>query len=203
MHNSESREFLNNNQWVSSAVATVSSRDKAKRLQVKVKPEGHQLISEIGVQAFSKRVLIELPSADRRNCHLELAHIHDQALEMTKAGESRGQPGVLSWIQKQAQHRLLLDVVPELVFFHGHFPDNPVLPGVTQLHWAAQYAINLFGFNDAPYEVKRLKFKNIVQPPMVVELWLEQKQENEVQFQLSSFGQVHSTGSLVFDKGIA
>jgi len=184
-------------------VVTVSNRDKAKRFQVKVKPVGHQLISEIGVQAFSKRILTEIPSVDRWNCHLELVHIHDQALEMTKAGESNSQPGVLSWIQEQAQHRLLLDVVPELVFFQGHFPDNPILPGVTQLHWAAQYATNLFGFNDIPYEIKRLKFKSIIQPPTVVELLLERKQENEVQFQLSSSGQIHSTGCLVFEEGIS
>lgn len=203
MQDSESREFLNSNQWVSSVVATVSSWDKGKRFQVKVKPEGHHLISEIGVQAFSKRVLTEIPSVDRQNCGLELVHIHDQVLEMARPDESDSQPGVLSWIQAQNQHRLLLDIDPGLVFFQGHFPDNPILPGVTQLHWAAQYSMNLFGFNDIPYEVKRLKFKSIVQPPNVVELLLERKQASEVQFQLSSFGQIHSTGCLVFEKGIS
>ena len=203
MQDFESREFLNNNQWVSSAVATVSTRNEGERLQVKVKPEGHQLISEIGVHAFSKRILTKIPAVDWQNYHLELVHIRDQALEMAQPGESDSRPGVLSWIQGQTQHRLLLDVDPGLIFFQGHFPDNPILPGITQLHWATQYSMTLFGFNDIPYEVKRLKFKSVVQPPIVVELLLERKQENEVQFQLFSFGQVHSTGCLVFEKGIS
>ena len=44
-------------------------------------------------------------------------------------------------------------------YFQGHFPGQPVLPGIVQLHLAVLVCRALYGFDDAPQEVKRLKFK--------------------------------------------
>ena len=49
------------------------------------------------------------------------------------------------------------------LFFQGHFPGNPILPGIVQLHWAIGFSMGLLGFSEAPHDIKRLKFKNIVQ----------------------------------------
>ncbi|MGA9573134.1 MAG: hypothetical protein WBS20_04205 [Lysobacterales bacterium] len=116
-------------------------------------------------------------------------------------GQSGGQenlPGILSWIADLPRHRLLLDVGSELVFFQGHFPDNPILPGITQLHWAVAAAMRLFEFSEVPCEVKRLKFMHIIRPSSILELLLERKKINEVEFQFSSSGQIHSTACLTF-----
>jgi hypothetical protein len=47
-------------------------------------------------------------------------------------------------------------------------------------------------------EIKRLKFKRLVVPPVTLELFLCRSTENEVQFEFASDGQQHSQGRLVF-----
>ena len=107
-------------------------------------------------------------------------------------------PRILSRSDDVPYHRLLLEISPELSWFQGHFPGNPVLPGVVQLHWAIIISLSQFGFRDAPTEIKRLKFKSVVTPPRTLELALSRPTENEVQFEYSSLGQQHSLGRLIF-----
>ncbi|KAB2840154.1 MAG: AMP-binding protein, partial [Burkholderiales bacterium] len=50
------------------------------------------------------------------------------------------------WPEVMARRRegetlvLQLRVAPELDFFAGHFPSQPILPGVMQVHWAIHFA---------------------------------------------------------------
>lgn len=135
--------------------------------------------------------------------NLEVLHKHDWILDGIQTGGVNSKPGIISWIQGSSEHRLSLDVNSELVFFKGHFPGNPILPGIVQLHWAIGISMSLFNFGGIPYEVKRLKFSNIVQPSCVLELRLEQKSETGVQFQFTSLGRIHSMGSLVFKENLS
>lgn len=91
-----------------------------------------------------------------------------------------------------------LDVTTGLGWFRGHFPGQPVLPGVIQLHWAAETAAILFGLEGPPQHVKRLKFSNVIVPPRVVELHLEKHGDREVQFRVQGEGLQNSQGRLVF-----
>ena len=109
-----------------------------------------------------------------------------------------GLPRILSRSDDFPNHRLLLEISPELDCFQGHFPGNPVLPGVVQLHWAIIISLSLFGFRDAPLEIKQLKFKNVVTPPATLELTLRNPTEHEVLFEYASPGQLHSQGRLIF-----
>ena len=93
---------------------------------------------------------------------------------------------------------LCLDVRPDLAWFEGHFPGEPVLPGIIQVHWAAEIASILFGLAGPPQHVKRLKFSNIIVPPRTVELVLARHGDHEVQFTVRSTDQQHSQGRLVF-----
>ncbi len=45
----------------------------------------------------------------------------------------------------EGKHVLTLDLVPELSVFEGHFPSDPILAGVVQVHWAITYAVGIFG----------------------------------------------------------
>lgn len=123
---------------------------------------------------------------------------YEWILDGIHPGGKNRKPGIISWTQGLSDHRLLLDVSSDLEFFEGHFPGNPILPGIVQLHWAVGVSKSLFKFEGIPHEVKRLKFSNIVQPPSVLELHLNQKSETGVEFQFTSCGRVHSMGSLVF-----
>lgn len=82
--------------------------------------------------------------------------------------------------------------------FRGHFPGFPVLPGVVQLHWAVEIARKHFGIARAVLDIKRLKFKNIVSPPAVVELELTRIGEDEVRFVFFDSGGTFSQGRLGF-----
>jgi hypothetical protein len=68
--------------------------------------------------------------------------------------------------------RLHLQINPGLAWFEGHFPDQPVLPGVVQLHWAILAAMQLPGIEGLPTAIRRLKFRHMLVPPAPVTLEL-------------------------------
>jgi len=107
-------------------------------------------------------------------------------------------PRVLSWSDESPNIRLSLDVPPDMSWFRGHFPGQPILPGVIQLHWAVIVAQALFGFPGSPQEIKRLKFKKVVIPPRVLELSISKPVPDEVQFEFFSPDVQHSQGRLIF-----
>jgi 3-hydroxymyristoyl/3-hydroxydecanoyl-(acyl carrier protein) dehydratase len=92
---------------------------------------------------------------------------------------------------------IVFDITPELFWFRGHFPGNPVLPGIVQLHWATAIAKDHFGFTDNPLVIKRLKFKRLVTPPCHLSLTIEQHGNNEVQFNYRTGSDENSQGRLV------
>lgn len=108
-------------------------------------------------------------------------------------------PAVLSVSGELPEFQLELQVVPELVGFRGHFPGNPVLAGIVQVHWAATFAKNLFEFEQVATQIKRLKFKNIVQPPATLTLTLRQVDTHSIQFEFTSTTYSHSMGMLMFE----
>jgi len=91
-----------------------------------------------------------------------------------------------------------LDISQDLNWFRGHFPDMPILPGVVQLHWAVIVARAVFKFPDSPLEFKRLKFKNVVIPPQMLELSVSVPAPKEVQFEFYNADKQYSQGRLVF-----
>ena len=107
-------------------------------------------------------------------------------------------PKVLSLQNDPDSLRLRLQITAELDCFRGHFPDEPVLPGVVQLHWAVLVAQARFDFQDVPAELKRLKFKKIVTPPQELELTVSRRSAREVQFNFDGPDGPSSEGRLVF-----
>ncbi|MGS0679939.1 ApeI family dehydratase [Shewanella sp. 125m-7] len=63
-----------------------------------------------------------------------------------------------------------LEIAADLEYFNGHFPEQPVLPGVTQLDWAIKLGCAHFGYplNVATLEV--LKFQQLMLPNTQVDL---------------------------------
>ena len=107
-------------------------------------------------------------------------------------------PPVVSATADDGRVAVELESTAELDWFQGHFPDQPVLPGVIQLHWAAELAAMLFDLEGPPQHVKRLKFSNVIVPPCRIEMTLEQHGDREVQFQVQCDGLPNSQGRLVF-----
>lgn len=98
-------------------------------------------------------------------------------------------------------------VPTDLPCFAGHFPDQPILPGVMQLDWAIQLANNLW-----PNETQishfagcaRLKFKAPVLPNSLLTLALElnsdesRQQPPTIAFALRSATQTLTTARLLY-----
>ncbi|MDN5873928.1 MAG: hypothetical protein L0H29_06040 [Sinobacteraceae bacterium] len=68
-----------------------------------------------------------------------------------------------------------LFIPPELAWFVGHFPDQPVLPGVAQIGWAIRFARQAFQFDADPLRIDRVKFQQPIVPGDSVQLTLRHK----------------------------
>lgn len=109
----------------------------------------------------------------------------------------RGFPQFLDVEQSDDRLVAQLAVLPGLEWFRGHFPGEPVLPGIIQTHWAVQISRAAFDQVTQPQRIKRLKFKQVVVPPQELELLLL-RVGDDVQFAYSSSVGQHSEGRLVF-----
>ena len=87
-----------------------------------------------------------------------------QAL-FVQEGDCESAPSLPKVIAQQAQGgivRLALEVPANLCYFDGHFPGNPVLPGVVQIHWAVHYARSEWGHIGEFSGLEAIKFQQLV-----------------------------------------
>jgi 3-hydroxymyristoyl/3-hydroxydecanoyl-(acyl carrier protein) dehydratase len=61
---------------------------------------------------------------------------------------------------------------PDLLGFQGHFPGDPVLPGVVQVDWAVRFGTEAFGPMGAFRGLGQLKFHQVIRPERTLELHL-------------------------------
>jgi 3-hydroxymyristoyl/3-hydroxydecanoyl-(acyl carrier protein) dehydratase len=95
--------------------------------------------------------------------------------------------------------RKVVHITPDLAWFEGHFPSEPVLAGVVQLKWAVEAASQLVAAGDSVRSVQQLKFKLPIRPPMECELVVERVDAGRaVIFRYVSAAGEHSSGRLVY-----
>ncbi|MDD5275038.1 MAG: AMP-binding protein [Methylovulum sp.] len=108
-------------------------------------------------------------------------------------------PQLLYFQQAGNKVALELRIQPELVYFNGHFPEQPILPGVAQLAWAEHYGKLLFAIGQPFLTMEAIKFKKIIQPEAVITMTLEWKPDTgKLYFDLHSATDPHSSGRLVY-----
>ena len=108
-------------------------------------------------------------------------------------------PQILSCDCQGNSVELQLRVVPGLVYFSGHFPDQPILPGVTQLAWVEQLGKIFFKIGLPFFRMEVVKFKKIIRPGDFIQMKLNWKANSgKLYFDLSSISDSHSSGRLVF-----
>ncbi|RLV60525.1 thioester dehydrase [Parashewanella curva] len=73
--------------------------------------------------------------------------------------------------------RLFVDA--SLPFFNGHFPQQAVLPGVTQLDWVIKIGCGTFGYPTNVAQLEVLKFQQLILPNTEVELRITHKLEQK------------------------
>ena len=85
----------------------------------------------------------------------------------------------------------------DLLYFKGHFPQMPVLPGVTQLHWAVSYANEFFRITSSINQITTIKFMKIILPKNIVFITLEYYPDLKCfTFAYSYEDKIYSTGRL-------
>ncbi|HEV7799798.1 MAG TPA: hypothetical protein VGP15_01860 [Burkholderiales bacterium] len=90
-------------------------------------------------------------------------------------------PEVLSTRVDAGATVLELAIAAELLAFDGHYPGNPILPGVVQVDWAIRLAREAFGaatgraYWDAFAGIEQLKFHQLIRPGERLALRLELK----------------------------
>jgi 3-hydroxymyristoyl/3-hydroxydecanoyl-(acyl carrier protein) dehydratase len=106
-------------------------------------------------------------------------------------------PRVASLQQDAACATYQLHIDANIAYFSGHFQHMPVLPGVTQIHWAVQFARQLWPIAAQFERMEVIKFQHIIQPDCQVQLQLEWD-GTKLRFAYSSEAGAHSSGRLIF-----
>jgi 3-hydroxymyristoyl/3-hydroxydecanoyl-(acyl carrier protein) dehydratase len=92
-----------------------------------------------------------------------------------------------------------LKILADLVYFNGHFPDQPILPGVTQLAWAEKFGKIFFNINLPFLRMEVIKFKKVIRPDELVKMELNWKVDTrKLYFEFTSTANDHSSGRIVY-----
>jgi 3-hydroxymyristoyl/3-hydroxydecanoyl-(acyl carrier protein) dehydratase len=106
-------------------------------------------------------------------------------------------PVILSQWQEQDSEYFRLEFSPELECFKGHFPTQPIYPGVGQIGFVQQCAKNIWADLVWCQGFEQLKFQNLIRPYTVVQLKLSRKQ-HKISFEMTADQQVLASGRLLF-----
>ena len=83
-------------------------------------------------------------------------------------------------------------------WFSGHFPGDPILPGVAQLHMVTASIAKVLKTQLVLKSVARIKFKKLIRPGDILDIHVEAAaKENHYSFQITSEQQEVCSGRLV------
>jgi 3-hydroxymyristoyl/3-hydroxydecanoyl-(acyl carrier protein) dehydratase len=86
-----------------------------------------------------------------------------------------------------------------LLYFDGHFADNPILPGIVQVHWVEAYGRRLLSVTGSFVCLELIKFKKVIPPGQQITMTLNYHQETKkLSFTYASKKGEHSSGLLCF-----
>ena len=77
------------------------------------------------------------------------------------------------------QSTICVELTPDMVWFEGHFPGQPVLAGVAQVHMAVLWAQQVWGWKPRGGNVSQLKFRRVLRPGDIVQLRLVRRLDKE------------------------
>lgn len=87
----------------------------------------------------------------------------------------------------------------DLMYFDGHFPQAPILPGVVQLEWALMLARDCFALPPLFRGIHALKFQHVIRPDAAFSLELRHDASKGcVAFNYFSTAGTHASGRLMF-----
>lgn len=104
-------------------------------------------------------------------------------------------PEVTELLRTGEEARLSLRVPENLLYFEGHFPHAPILPGVVQTDWALALGRRCFALPPRFLGVAALKFQRVITPGATVTLELQyDAAKAALSFRLHSGSGQHASG---------
>ena len=101
------------------------------------------------------------------------------------------------WLDDQVSIQCYMPA--ELVYFDGHFPEAPILPGIAQVHWVEAYGRRYLGVKGVFDCLEVIKFQQIISPGMTVNLKIRfDVKKAKLHFLYESAQGVHSSGRICF-----
>lgn len=100
----------------------------------------------------------------------------------------------------KTQVSLVLRVQSELDYFEGHFPGQPILPGVVQVDWAVRMAHQYLTVKGSFSALEKVKFQSLVLPEATLTLaltWHDHKQA--IAFSYQNVDRQCSSGMIVLN----
>lgn len=168
----EGRDFLKKN--TKRAFVVRLREDVAPRIDSVAFPKKIRVVHEIPTNAQGKFVRADL-----------LSFFEDDVAEPVTENPRLGENSASAE----------LTFVPDSIYFRGHFPGFPILPGVVQTHFACVFAKRFLGAPASPRRIFKLKFSQMIFPGETVLLELE-RSGNDVKFAYSKEGATCSSGVL-------
>src|SRR5450830_36424 len=100
--------------------------------------------------------------------------------------------------RSETQVVLQLHVPEDLLYFQGHFPETPILPGIVQVNWAWELGRQYFDLPPHFLGMQALKFQCVILPGASVMMELEHDREkNALAFRLYFSGAQHASGRIL------
>ncbi len=199
-------------EWIEQCYSLLiaAKRDKIAVVLV-LTPRGEVFLQQQGRADFIKQVRKQLMSRFE-TVVLPKKWLFINTLPLTSQGKINQQlliqllsldplysPQILSCHYQDQNIALQCRVLPSLLYFNGHFPKQPILPGVTQLAWAEQLAKIFFNISLPFLRMEVVKFKKIIEPNMLVDIHLSWKAETgKLYFEITSGSYSHSSGRMVY-----
>jgi acyl-coenzyme A synthetase/AMP-(fatty) acid ligase len=74
---------------------------------------------------------------------------------------------------------IIVELMPDMIWFQGHFPAQPILAGIAQVHMAALWAEQIWGRKAPDGNLSHLKFRRLLRPGDIVQLKLVRLPEKQ------------------------
>jgi 3-hydroxymyristoyl/3-hydroxydecanoyl-(acyl carrier protein) dehydratase len=109
-------------------------------------------------------------------------------------------PEVISVTRSEDRVELSLVIPAALLYFRGHFPNFPILPGIVQLDWAIRYGKHHFALGAVSPTKIRIKFRKPIRPNHRVTLSLKHfRARASVEFSYTDGEGACSSGQIGFE----
>ena len=106
-------------------------------------------------------------------------------------------PTIIKKEIRQNQLELEIIIPPELSYFNGHYPEQPIVAGVVQINWVVEYAQKYLQLPKSFKSIKSIKFQKLMEPQLQLSLKVVYT-ERKLSFTYQKDNAIYSSGILLY-----